>query len=270
MTSRGGHACNWQGGLLCGSAEGGCGLLRAGADSLGYYTACAAADADWVVTNSFTGALHVWQRQAAGGAAALQPARPPLLPQPCVTGHWRGIVAATWAIDGECLLTAAADQTLRLHAQGRGGRWFEFARPQVHGHDFHAVAEVPQPRSAAGAAWRYVFASASEEKVVRVFAAPRVFVQSLAALRQVDWAEVAPAVEGGLWDAGVSASAPALGLSNKAVRDGEEENAVPNGAAGSYAEGPDMAPAAKARVVEVCSAAAGSPASRRLRAYRPR
>eukprot|EP00892_Ulva_mutabilis_P001225 jgi/Ulvmu1/11102/UM070_0018.1 len=222
----------------------------AGADSLGYYTACACADAAWIITNSYTGAIHAWERQPVGDA---QPeTRPPLLPQPCVTGHWRGVVSHAWAIDGQCLLTASADQTLRLHAREPAkGRWFEFARPQVHGHDFHSVAEVPQPRSAAGAAWRYVFASASEEKVVRVFAAPRVFVQSLAALRQVSWEDVAPAVEGGLWDAGVSAAAPALGLSNKAVREGEEEAAAePSGAAGLYTEGPDMAPAAKARVVE--------------------
>lgn len=110
----------------CGTCSGG-----AGADSLGYYTACAGADAAWVLTNSYTGAIHAWQRQPPAGEAPRT--RPPLLPQPCVTGHWRGIVSHCWAIDGECLLTASADQTVRLHARDatQGDRWFEFARPQV-------------------------------------------------------------------------------------------------------------------------------------------
>lgn len=124
---------------------------------------------------------------------------------------------------------------------------------QVHGHDFHAVAEIPQRSGdgAAGATWRYVYASASEEKVVRVFAAPRVFVRSLAALRRVAWEDVAPALEGDLWDAGVSAAAPALGLSNKAVREGDEPGAADGDGGGRYPEGPDIAPAAAAKVTEV-------------------
>ena len=126
-------------------------------------------------------------------------------------------------------------------------------RVQVHGHDFHAVAEIPQRGGGggpAGAAWRYVYASASEEKVVRVFAAPRMFVRSLAALRQVAWEDVAPTLEGDLWDAGVSAAAPALGLSNKAVREGDAEGDAAVGSGGGYADSPDMAPAA-AKVLEV-------------------
>lgn len=124
---------------------------------------------------------------------------------------------------------------------------------QVHGHDFHAVAEIPQRSGggAAGAAWRYLYASASEEKVVRVFAAPRVFVRSLAALRQVAWEDVALAMEGDPWDAGVSAAAPALGLSNKAVREGDEPGAAHANGDGRYPEGPDIAPAAAAKVMEV-------------------
>lgn len=103
-----------------------------------------------------------------------------------------------------------------------------------------------------GPAWRYVYASASEEKVVRVFAAPRVFVRSLAALRQVAWDDVAPTLVQGEWDAGFSAAAPALGLSNKAVRDGDAPGAVDSGGRAGYTEGPDMAPTAAAKVIQVC------------------
>lgn len=82
------------------------------------------------MTNSYTGSLHAWQRQPPGEARPRT--RPPLLPRPCVTGHWRGVVSHAWAIHGACLLTASADQTVRLHARdAQADRWFEFARPQV-------------------------------------------------------------------------------------------------------------------------------------------
>jgi elongator complex protein 2 len=157
---------------------------RAGAASLGYFSARFAPDASALATNGYTGAVHVWRRatpRASADATAAAPALaaaalslPPLLPEPAVTGHWAGIVDLCWAIDGECLMTASSDQTIRI-SRAHGGRWFEFARPQVHGHDFHAVAALPQR-----AASRFLYASASEEKVIRVFAAPLAFLQTLA------------------------------------------------------------------------------------------
>ena len=35
-----------------------------------------------------------------------------------------------WGVDGQCLLSASADQTLRITAQCRA-HWCELARPQV-------------------------------------------------------------------------------------------------------------------------------------------
>lgn len=95
----------------------------AGPDSLGYYSTAASADASCIITNSYMGALHAWCREATTippSQAALTPTLPPLFPQPFVTGHWRDITAHLWAIDGQCILTASADQTVRLHACTHG------------------------------------------------------------------------------------------------------------------------------------------------------
>ena len=49
---------------------------------------------------------------------------------------------------------------------------------QVHGHDFSCLASIPSP-----SAERYLFASGSEEKVLRVFEAPAAFLTTLASAR---------------------------------------------------------------------------------------
>ena len=104
-------------------------------------------------------------------------------PLPSAVGHCGAVVDACWGVDDECLLTASADQTVRIHAHNTDGAWYELARPQVHGHDFHAVAAIQQPH----APERFMYASASEEKVIRVFVPPRTFAQSLALLRGQEW-----------------------------------------------------------------------------------
>lgn len=49
--------------------------------------------------------------------------------------------------------------------------WHELARPQVHGYDLQALAPV---------SGRAAFASAAEEKVIRVFEAPTNFIRNFA------------------------------------------------------------------------------------------
>lgn len=114
-----------------------------------------------------------------------------------------------------------------------------------------------------GSAWQYMYASASEEKVVRAFLAPEVFVKSLAKLRCVKWEEIVAAATdggegraegGGLLGFGLSASLPALGLSNKTVKDEgdlQKPGAANGEGAGGYTDGPDLAPAARATVLQV-------------------
>jgi hypothetical protein len=68
-------------------------------------------------------------------------------------------------------VTYSLDQTTRIHApvhadQGRPS-WHEIARPQVHGYDLLNVVFIDPLK----------FASIADEKVVRVFEAPRNFVE---------------------------------------------------------------------------------------------
>ncbi|KAJ9507522.1 hypothetical protein QJQ45_006537 [Haematococcus lacustris] len=57
--------------------------------------------------------------------------------------------------------------------------WCEIGRPQVHGHDFSCLAFLPHGTLAAS----YAYACGSEEKVVRVMEAPRVFLDTLDSLQ---------------------------------------------------------------------------------------
>jgi hypothetical protein len=82
-----------------------------------------------------------------------------------------------------------------------------------------------------GAAWLgpWTFASVADEKVARVFEAPRNFVEEVRVLGVKDLAQsqvrIAPCFISGLLkkikgDRPATASVPPLGLSNKAVSDG--------------------------------------------------
>uniref|UniRef100_V5ESK5 Elongator complex protein 2 n=1 Tax=Kalmanozyma brasiliensis (strain GHG001) TaxID=1365824 RepID=V5ESK5_KALBG len=93
-----------------------------------------------------------------------------------VTGHFAAAKSVAWEPCGEYLLSCSDDQTTRLHAKpfSRNGQqldasratWHEVARPQSHGYDLHSVSWLD----------RLNFVSAADEKVLRVFAAPRGFV----------------------------------------------------------------------------------------------
>lgn len=208
----------------------------AGADALGYYGGVFSPDGTCILAHGYTGALHLWQRDdraAARGTA-------PLVPVPSHSGHWGEVVDACWGVDGDCVVTASTDQTVRVTA-AVDGRWYEIARPQVHGHNFTGVVSVPRRQR-----WDYMLASCSEEKVVRLFQAPSAFVRTLAHARGATAPEGLAELDGPL-----GAAVGALGLSNKAVFAGDaaagEEAA--NGGGGGYEHGPDLAPRAAPSVL---------------------
>ncbi|KAL4426818.1 hypothetical protein ABPG77_006604 [Micractinium sp. CCAP 211/92] len=260
----------------------------AGANHLGYYTGVWSPDGSGIAAHGFTGALHIWLRQrgdppAAGGAASgdaggLNDEGAGWLPQHALGGHFGPVVDACWAADGACLLTVSTDQTARITTQLADGHWCEVARTQVHGHDFATVAALPAAARGgdvggdAGSSAqppRFLYASGSEEKVIRVFEAPRAFRDTLAMARGQPVAPSPGGKAGGGAVAALGALLPALGLSNKAVFDEEEEGSgaagstgasggvAPTGAA-AYTEGPDMAPCAAP------SAVAGPPLEEHL------
>ena len=74
------------------------------------------------------------------------------------------------------------DQTTRIHAEVSSGEgaalkaWHEIARPQVHGYDLLDAAFIDS----------FKFISIADEKVARVFEAPREFVETVRNLRVID------------------------------------------------------------------------------------
>jgi hypothetical protein len=144
-----------------------------------------------------------------------------LIATPATGGHCGEVVDACWGAHN-CLFTASTDRTIRITVSGPvEGAWYELARPQVHGHPFSAVAFIP-PSSTNP--WEFRYASASEEKVIRIFCAPSIFVQSFARLQGMTISKNITAVS--------AARVSPLGLSNKAVEDANKEGCTKPESAG--------------------------------------
>ncbi|PIL36810.1 hypothetical protein GSI_00500 [Ganoderma sinense ZZ0214-1] len=127
-----------------------------------------------------------------------------------ITGHRAPVRSISWSPQGEYLISASLDQTTRIHGaiptvSSDGPEtpvWHEIARPQVHGYDLIGAAFLDSLR----------FVSVADEKVARVFEAPREFVEvvnNLAVAQLDSGEETRPR----------AAAVPPLGLSNKALTD---------------------------------------------------
>ncbi|KAI0080733.1 WD40 repeat-like protein [Panus rudis PR-1116 ss-1] len=122
-----------------------------------------------------------------------------------ITGHCNAVKGLSWSPRGEYLLSTGLDQTTRIHApidMNRAGcnpSWHEISRPQVHGYDLIDVAFLEPTR----------FVSIADEKVARVFEAPKEFIDLVTNLRIADIRVDKERPR--------AATVPPLGLSNKAV-----------------------------------------------------
>ncbi|KAG6900925.1 hypothetical protein C0993_004362 [Termitomyces sp. T159_Od127] len=138
-----------------------------------------------------------------------------------ISGHNGPVKGLDWSPAGTYLLSAGLDQTTRVHAamsdSGTGDfEWHELSRPQIHGYDLLDVAFIDPVR----------FVSIADEKVVRVFEAPRNFINISEELGVTKFteSEVCLAVDfaDSIIDISVkhqrplAANVPPLGLSNKA------------------------------------------------------
>uniref|UniRef100_A0A673TP76 Elongator complex protein 2 n=1 Tax=Suricata suricatta TaxID=37032 RepID=A0A673TP76_SURSU len=134
-------------------------------------------------------------------------------PEIVVSGHFDGVQDLLWDSEGEFIITVGTDQTTRLFAPWRRKgqsrvTWHEIARPQIHGYDLKCLAMIS----------RFQFVSGADEKVLRVFSAPRNFVENFCAITGQSLSLLLCNQDGDLPE---GATVPALGLSNKAVFQGD-------------------------------------------------
>ncbi|XP_044776844.1 elongator complex protein 2 isoform X7 [Neomonachus schauinslandi] len=134
-------------------------------------------------------------------------------PEIVISGHFDGVQDLMWDPEGEFIITVGTDQTTRLFAPWNRKdqsevTWHEIARPQIHGYDLKCLAMIS----------RFQFVSGADEKVLRVFSAPRNFVENFCAITGQSLDLVLCNQDSDLPE---GATVPALGLSNKAVFQGD-------------------------------------------------
>ncbi|CAL1584564.1 unnamed protein product [Knipowitschia caucasica] len=187
-----------------------------GGNTLGFFGCQMSPDGSMIMAHAFHGALHLWCKHHNDKGEW----RPAVV----ISGHFNAVQDLSWDPEGEFILSVGSDQTTRLFTpwkknDGKLLTWHEISRPQIHGYDMHCLAMVG----------RFQFVSGADEKVLRVFQAPRNFVKNFANIsgfcreRLLMTGDAAKLPEG--------ASTPALGLSNKAVfqddlvqKSGEDED----------------------------------------------
>lgn len=137
-----------------------------GGNSLGFLGTKFSADGLSIFGHGFHGGLYMWHQSPAD----LKLWTPGVI----VGGHAADTRDLAWDPSGTLLYTVSVDQTTRVHSECRREPsdrpvWHELARPQVHGYDMQSITVLS----------RYSFASAAEEKIVRIFHAPGNFVKNL-------------------------------------------------------------------------------------------
>ncbi|CAG9817395.1 unnamed protein product [Phaedon cochleariae] len=173
-----------------------------GGNTLGFYGGIFSPSGDRILAHSYHGAFHIWQDTKGQEGWS-----------PCVTvgGHFSEVVDLSWEPKGEYLLTVSTDQTTRIHApwkkDDKETTWHEIARPQVHGYDMSCLAVIS----------KYKFVSAAEEKVIRIFEAPKNFVENFERICGLDNHGEGFSITNTSHFGPKGASVPSLGLSNKAV-----------------------------------------------------
>lgn len=173
----------------------------------GFWTGLWSPDGSSILTLGRTGSWRRWDWDS--GSATWEQGV-------AVSGHTRVVTGLAWSHSGDYLLSTSSDQTTRLHARWiEDGRWYEMARPQIHGYDLNCVDVLGES----------LFVSGADEKLMRVFKKPRAVAKMLRAV-----AGIVPAHGEGEEQADDSlpeaANMPVLGLSNKATVEAEDEDAA--------------------------------------------
>nr|XP_002128650.1 elongator complex protein 2 [Ciona intestinalis] len=171
-----------------------------GGNTLGFYGAQCNDKGNQIVAHSHSGALHAWDLKGNGEWK----------PAVVVTGHSAPVLDISWEpLHGRYLLTTGDDQTTRVLSQWVREcgfkSWHEIARPQIHGYDITCLSMMHSLK----------FVSGADEKVLRVFEAPKNYLENLKSLTGFELIKTDMNHPEG-------ATVPALGLSNKAVLAGSK------------------------------------------------
>jgi elongator complex protein 2 len=167
-----------------------------GGTTLGFYGAKMAANGKRIFANGYNGAIHVWEKSA-GTRVAWEPIVG-------ISGHFMPVQELKWDPTGSYFISTSLDQTSRVFSSWKretGVTWHEIGRSQIHGYNLNTLAFTN----------KYQYVSGADEKVIRVFDAPKLFALSLENLGGKKETEEI------LSQRPLGANLPALGLSNKAV-----------------------------------------------------
>ncbi|EME27932.1 Elongator complex protein 2 [Galdieria sulphuraria] len=168
----------------------------------GFFGAYFSPQGDSIWAHGFLGQMYCWKLTQDGEWKSVG----------TVSGHGKGVSELCWKpVDGLFLASVSLDQTTRIFAPVKGEKetFIEIARPQVHGHDIFTVGFVREDG--------LELISGAEEKVIRIFRAPRPFV---AQCRQLFSSENSHFDNYSLEaeeNAAVVVDMAALGLTNKAI-----------------------------------------------------
>ena len=177
-----------------------------GGRTLGFYGAKLNANGTKIYSNGYNGAIHVWEKKLLDSSVSWEPAVG-------VSGHSMSVQGLKWDPTGSFFISVSSDQTARIFSTWKHQEietWHEIGRSQIHGYNLNTIDFIS----------KYQYVSGADEKVLRVFDAPKTFAQSLQGLGGDKEDESV------LEQRPVGANLPALGLSNKAFFAGEATQVV--------------------------------------------
>lgn len=166
-----------------------------GGNTLGYYGCDFSPFGNVLIAHGYQGSFQLWKKVEDKWESAIS-----------ISGHFGEVEDFDWSPSGDYAITASTDQTTRLFVPWKRSTpykstWHEIARPQIHGYDMKCITVLN----------KYKYASGGQEKVARVFGAPRAFYNSLEHITSTKDKQTSET------DLPIGATVPVLGLSNKAV-----------------------------------------------------
>ena len=177
-----------------------------GGNTLGFYGGLFSPNGDYILAHGYNGAFHLWSKPKNDDER--------WDPCPTVSGHFAPINDCCWEPSGDYFLTISQDQTARIFStwlkDNNKNIYCEVSRPQIHGYDLECGCFINEKS--------HCFVTGAEEKIYRVFDAPKSFIhnlQSISGKTLTDKNEE---------QRPLGANVPSLGLSNKPVFTIEEKS----------------------------------------------